>query len=296
MDYFNCIARSARHLSALSTQARDGLPLSPRPLQLAQLAQFDQSLPPCPTRQPRPIRFRYRTLSPSFPPNFAIKKCFAASSHPTANAQSGLPTSTVASSGNSSAAPSPRPSALSYLPSSGRGTERLRPIMVIDHDKNDSTRILNEYLRYRLATSPDDATALSITPRSARIRIKTPRVRHITYRQADSLRGSTPSFILMTDAQDACSFSPFRKRPAGFLRLCRALFPILYGVGFIVIHMRADSPPAHAPAISECDSTPPPQAPDLPPVTVITLTSITDDPLINLTEPKAESTPHPRPL
>ncbi len=172
----------------------------------------------------------------------------------------------------------------------------LRPIMVIDHDKNDSTKILNEYLRYRLATSPDDATALSITPRSTRIRIKTPRVKHITYRQADSLRGSTPSFILMTNAQDACSFSPFRKRPAGFLRLCRALFPILYGVGFIVIHMRADSPPAHAPAISECDSTPPPKAPDLPPVTVITLTSITDDPLINLTEPKAESTPHPRPL
>ena len=173
---------------------------------------------------------------------------------------------------------------------------RPRPIMVIDHDKNDSTKILNDYLRYRLATSPDDATALSITPRSTRIRIKTPRVKHITYRQADSLRGSTPSFILMTDAQDACSFSPFRKRPAGFLRLCRALFPILYGVGFIVIHMRADSPPAHAPAICECDSTPPPKAPDLPPVTVITLTSITDDSLINLTEPKAESTPHPRPL
>ena len=36
---------------------------------------------------------------------------------------------------------------------------RPRPIMVIDRDKNDSTRILNEYLRYRLATSPDDATA-----------------------------------------------------------------------------------------------------------------------------------------
>ena len=172
----------------------------------------------------------------------------------------------------------------------------LRPIMVIDHDKNDSTRILNDYLRYRLATSPDDATALSITPRSAGIRIKTPRVKHITYRQADSLRGSTPSFILMTDAQDACSFSPFRKRPAGFLRLCRALFPILYGVGFIVIHLRADSPPSHAPAISECDSTAPPKPDAPPPVTVITLTSITDDSLINLTEPKPETTPHPRPL
>ena len=168
--------------------------------------------------------------------------------------------------------------------------------MVIDHDKNDSTRILNDYLRYRLATSPDDATALSITPRSTRIRIKTPRVRHITYRQADSLRGSTPSFILMTDVQDACSFSPFRKRPAGFLRLCRALFPILYGVGFIVIHLRADSPPSHAPAISECDSTAPPKPDAPPPVTVITLTSITDDSLINLTEPKPETTPHPRPL
>ncbi len=155
---------------------------------------------------------------------------------------------------------------------------RPRPIMVIDHDKNDSTRILNDYLRYRLTTSPDDATALSLTPRSAGIRIKTPRIRHITYRQADSLRGSTPSFILMTDAQDACSFSPFRKRPAGFLRLCRALFPILYGVGFIVIHMRADSPPAHAPAIAECDSTPLPKPDAPPPVTVITLTSIADDP------------------
>ena len=151
---------------------------------------------------------------------------------------------------------------------------RPRPIMVIDHDKNDSTKILNEYLRYRLATSPDDATALSITPKSAKIRIKTPRIKHITYRQADSLRGSTPSFILMTDAQDACSFSPFRKRPAGFLRICRALFPILYGVGFIVIHMRADSPP----------------------VTVITLTSIDDAPLINLTDQKTTSIPHPRPL
>ena len=154
---------------------------------------------------------------------------------------------------------------------------RPRPVMVIDRDKNDSTRILNEYLRYRLATSPDDATALSITPRSAGIRIKTPRIRHITYRQADSLRGSTPSFILMTDAQNACSFSPFRKRPAGFLRLCRALFPILYGEGFIVIHMRADSPPAHAPAIGECNSTPPPKPDTPPPVTVITLISITDD-------------------
>ena len=173
---------------------------------------------------------------------------------------------------------------------------RPRPVMVIDRDKNDSTRILNDYLRYRLATSPDDATALSITPCSARIRIKTPRVRHITYRQADSLRGSTPSFILMTDAQDACSFSPFRKRPAGFLRLCRALFPILYGVGFIVIHMRADSPPAHAPAIGECDSTPPPKPETPPPVTVITLTSIDDVPITNLTEPNTHSTPHPRPL
>ena len=173
---------------------------------------------------------------------------------------------------------------------------RPRPIMVIDHDKNDSTRILNEYLRYRLATSPDDATALSITPRSVRIRIKTPRVKHITYRQADSLRGSTPSFILMTDAQDACSFSPFRKRPAGFIRLCRALFPILYGVGFIVIHLRADSPPSHAPAIGECDSTPPPKPKAPSPVTVITLTSIDDAPLINLTDQKITSTPHPRPL
>ena len=173
---------------------------------------------------------------------------------------------------------------------------RPRPIMVIDRDKNDSTRILNDYLRYRLATSPDDATALSITPKSAGIRIKTPRIRHITYRQADSLRGSTPSFILMTDAQDACSFSPFRKRPAGFLRLCRALFPILYGEGFIVIHLRADTPPAHAPAIGECDSTPSPKTEPPPPVTVITLTSITDAPLTNLIEPKAESTPHPRPL
>ena len=154
---------------------------------------------------------------------------------------------------------------------------RPHPIMVIDHDKNDSTKILNEYLRYRLATSPDDATALSITPRSTRIRIKTPRVRHITYRQADSLRGSTPSFILMTDAQDACSFSPFRKRPAGFLRLCRALFPILYGEGFIVIHLRADAPPSHAPAIGECDSTRPPKPEPPPPVTVITIASITDD-------------------
>ena len=173
---------------------------------------------------------------------------------------------------------------------------RPRPIMVIDHDKNDSTRILNDYLRYRLATSPDDATALSITPRSARIRVKTPRVKHITYRQADSLRGSTPSFILMTDAQDACSFSPFRKRPAGFLRLCRALFPILYGEGFIVIHMRADSPPSHAPAIGECDSTPPPKPETPPPVTVVTLTFIDDATLINQTDQKTTSTPHPRPL
>ena len=173
---------------------------------------------------------------------------------------------------------------------------RPRPVMVIDHDKNDSTRILNDYLRYRLATSPDDATALSITPRSAGIRIKTPRVKHITYRQADSLRGSTPSFILMTDAQDACSFSPFRKRPAGFLRLCRALFPILYGVGFIVIHMRADAPPSHAPAIGECDSTPPPKPEASPPVTVITLTSIDDVLFTNQIEPKTTTAPHPRPL
>ena len=173
---------------------------------------------------------------------------------------------------------------------------RPRPIMVIDHDKNDSTKILNEYLRYRLATSPDDATALSITPRSARIRVKTPRVKHITYRQADSLRGSTPSFILMTDAQDACSFSPFRKRPAGFLRLCRALFPILYGVGFIVIHMRADAPPSHAPAIGECDSTPPPKPEASPPVTVITLTSIDDVLFTNQIEPKTTTAPYPRPL
>ena len=173
---------------------------------------------------------------------------------------------------------------------------RPRPIMVIDHDKNDSTKILNDYLRYRLATSPDDATALSITPKSAGIRIKTPRIRHITYRQADSLRGSTPSFILMTDAQDACSFSPFRKRPAGFLRLCRALFPILYGEDFIVIHLRADSPPSHAPAIGECDSTPPPKSDAPPPVTVITLTFIGDVPLTDLTGPKTQTSPHPRPL
>ncbi len=171
---------------------------------------------------------------------------------------------------------------------------RPQPIMVIDHGTNNSRQLLNDYLRYRLATSPDDATALSITPRSARIRIKTPRVKHISYRQADSLRGSTPSFILMIDAQDACSFSPFRKRPVGFRSLCRATFPILYGIGFLVIHLRADSPPAHAPAISECDSTPPPKLPDPPPVTVITLTSVDDDPIGIIIRLTPEAPDHPR--
>ncbi len=162
---------------------------------------------------------------------------------------------------------------------------RPQPIMVIDRGTNDSKQILNDYLRYRLATSPGHDTALSVTPRAVKIKNKDKRIRHITYRQADSLRGTTPSFILITDAQDAKGFSPFKTRPEGFRRLCRALFPILYGIGFLVIHLKADSPPAHAPAIAECDSAPPPKPPDPPPVTVIILVSIDDEPFRTLSAP-----------
>lgn len=153
---------------------------------------------------------------------------------------------------------------------------RPRPIMIIDRGHRDSTAILRSYLAYRLATSPKGATAISCTPDKPRRLKREPRLRHITYRQIDSIRGSTPAFMLLLNAHQAKTFSPFHPRQHNFKRVCSALFPILDASGFLVIHLHADHIPTHAPGIAECPSDPP-RSPDdasVEEITVITIPSL----------------------
>lgn len=153
---------------------------------------------------------------------------------------------------------------------------RPRPMMIIDRGHHDSTAILRSYLAYRLATSPKGATAISCTPDKPRRLKREPRLRHITYRQIDSVRGSTPAFMLLLNAHQARTFSPFYPRQHNFKRVCSALFPILDASGFLIIHLRADIIPTHAPGIAECPSDPPepPHDTTVEEVTVITIPSI----------------------
>ena len=148
--------------------------------------------------------------------------------------------------------------------------------MIIDRPGHDTTAILRSYLDYRLATSPPGATAILCTPsRPARIR-RNKRLRHITYRQADHIRGTTPAFMMLLNAHQAKTYSPLLRDPRNFRRLCSALFPILDASGFLVIHLHADHIPSHAPGIAECPSDPP-RSPDdatVEKVTVITIPSL----------------------
>ena len=148
---------------------------------------------------------------------------------------------------------------------------RPQPVMIIDRPGHDTTAILRSYLDYRLATSPPGATAILCTPsRPARIR-RNKRLRHITYRQADHIRGTTPAFMMLLNAHQAKTYSPLLRDPHNFRRLCSALFPILDASGFLIIHIQAPAAPHHAPGIADCHAAPQPQPADPPPVTIITI-------------------------
>lgn len=120
---------------------------------------------------------------------------------------------------------------------------RPQPVMIIDRPGHDTTAILRSYLDYRLATSPPGATAILCTPsRPARI-TRNKRLRHITYRQADHIRGTTPAFMMLLNAHQAKTYSPLLRDPRNFRRLCSALFPILDASGFLIIHLQAPASP-----------------------------------------------------
>ena len=124
---------------------------------------------------------------------------------------------------------------------------RPRPTVIIDHPGHDSTALLDSYLRYRLATSPEGATAIRCTPQRQPIKSRNPRLRHLTYRQVRTVRGSTPAFMLLLNAHQAKTYSPLLKSPDNFRKVCSVLFPILDRSGFLIIHLRADTPPQTRP-------------------------------------------------
>ncbi len=124
---------------------------------------------------------------------------------------------------------------------------RPRPTVIIDHPGHDSTAILDSYLRYRLATSPEGATAIRCTPQRQPISGHNPRLRHLTYRQVRTVRGSTPAFMLLLNAHQAKTYSPLLRTPHNFQKVCSVLFPILDRSGFLIIHLRAQSPPKTLP-------------------------------------------------
>ncbi len=160
---------------------------------------------------------------------------------------------------------------------------RTRPTVIIDHPGHDSTAILDSYLRYRLATSPEGATAIRCTPDRPAIKDRSPRLRAITYRQVRSIRGSTPAFMLLLNAHRARTYSPLLKTPDNFQKVCSVLFPILDRSGFLIIHLRADTPPKALPpgllihsfetvgARQRDDSSDDGEGENIPLVTIITL-------------------------
>lgn len=141
-----------------------------------------------------------------------------------------------------------------------RRQPRQRPIVIVDNEGFDSSALLRSYLDYRLATSPQGATAALYLPSGSRPgRARDPerlprgdyrvdprlrkRIRYATYRRPEQLRGSSPAFILMLNAHTYGTFSPLHRDPGNFLRLCRTLFPLLCGHGYLIIHLRADALP-----------------------------------------------------
>ncbi len=139
---------------------------------------------------------------------------------------------------------------------------RPRPTVIIDHPGHDSTALLDSYLRYRLATSPEGATAIRCTPQRQPIKSRNPRLRHLTYRQVRTVRGSTPAFMLLLNAHQAKTYSPLLKSPDNFRKVCSVLFPILDRSGFLIIHLRADTPPKTLPPglLVQSTKSPPPQS------------------------------------
>ena len=123
---------------------------------------------------------------------------------------------------------------ISTLEKNRRARTRPRPTVIIDLPGHDSTGILDSYLRYRLATSPEGATAIRCTPDRQAVKGRNPRLRPITYRQVRSIRGSTPAFMLLLNAHQAKTYSPLLKTPDNFQKACSVLFPILDRSGFLL--------------------------------------------------------------
>ncbi|WP_303033517.1 hypothetical protein, partial [uncultured Duncaniella sp.] len=100
-----------------------------------------------------------------------------------------------------------------------RRLSRPRPIVIVDPKGYDSTELLRSYLDYRLATSPEGATALLYLSREGKQRefsgmypeytgytrqqVKTlhKRIRYASYSSPDSVRGTSPAFMLLLNAQ-----------------------------------------------------------------------------------------------
>ena len=139
-----------------------------------------------------------------------------------------------------------------------RRLSRPRPIVIVDPKGYDSTDLLRSYLDFRLATSPEGATALLYLSREGKQRefsgmypeytgytrrqVKTlhKRIRYASYSRPDSVRGTSPAFMLLLNAQEYKGYSPMQPNPGKFLSLCSALFPLLCGIGFLVIHINVD--------------------------------------------------------
>ncbi|MCM1521469.1 MAG: hypothetical protein NC039_02320 [Muribaculaceae bacterium] len=122
--------------------------------------------------------------------------------------------------------------------------KRARPVLVIDPPGRNSAPILQQYLNYRLAKGPSQALGAIYTP--TRLKGKERRIKYLTYRRPDSIRGHTLAYILLLNTQDAKTFSPLQARPDGFLRLWNALLPALSGCGFFIVHITAPRTRGHA--------------------------------------------------
>ena len=66
------------------------------------------------------------------------------------------------------------------------------------------------------------------------------RIHYASYTRPDSVRGTSPAFMLLLNAQEYKGYSPMQPDPGKFLSLCSALFPLLCGIGFLVIHINVD--------------------------------------------------------
>ena len=262
-------------LKSMSAEARKSPAQAPRPHRAAFVpARELQLATPFEKHEREKSARHYRTLFVKILATFAIekrRKC--GSSPPTTHDRDASPTSGVTDSRAISAGNSPPPRKSSYPPSK----KPHRPSHTPPHHRQRTPRLtphpprLSKLPSRHLTTGRDSPPVHPRQPQKTR---RIPRLRHITYRRIETVRGSTPSFMLLLDAHLARTYSPLIRDTRNFRRVCSTLYPILDPSGFLVIHLRLDPWSPYG-----CDTghitrltvtkTPPPESP--PPVTVITI-------------------------